>query len=467
MNRARVYSWGIMGNIIPQFIYLIATMILSRILSPEDFGTIGVLTIFLIIAQTLTDSGLGGSLIKEERLSNVDCSTISVFNISVSVVLYLLIFISSDFIETYFNIKGLSNVTRILCIVFIINSFSLVPKSLMMKQLKFKELFYTYTISVLLAAFFSIILAFLSFGVYALVAYQLIYSLCVLICSLMYTKYTFSFSFSKESFIRLMPFGVFTTLSNVIDSVYDNLLSVIIGRYVGVQDVGFFTQAKKIEEVPCKSLVTAINGVVFPILTRLSSDQIKFYNEASIILRIIMLIISPLLLFIAVFSKEIISLLFGAQWDNASWYLSVLMIAGIFLVLESLNRNFIKSYGNVRQLFYLTVLKRLIGIVILLSSIWISVNYLLYAYVISSIIAYICNCILFSKIMSVSFFRQLWQDIRNVLPAIAFSLLMIVMTIILNNTAIIIGLSVAFLCSYYAIIAILNKDILLYLKNQN
>lgn len=463
MNRARVYSWGIMGNIIPQFIYLIATMILSRILSPEDFGTIGVLTIFLIIAQTLTDSGLGGSLIKEERLSNVDCSTISVFNISVSVVLYLLIFISSDFIETYFNIKGLSNVTRILCIVFIINSFSLVPKSLMMKQLKFKELFYTYTISVLLAAFFSIILAFLSFGVYALVAYQLIYSLCVLICSLLYTKYTFSFSFSKESFIRLMPFGVFTTLSNVIDSVYDNLLSVIIGRYVGVQDVGYFTQAKRVEEVPCKSLVTAINGVVFPILTRITNKP-QFYNEANIILRIIMLIISPLLLLIAIFSKEVIWFLFGEQWIDASWYLSILMIAGLFLILESLNRNFIKSYGNVRQLFYITILKRIMGIAILLGSIFFSVDYLLYAYVVSTAIAYICNCILFSRIFSVSIFRQIWLDIRNIIPAIAFVLLLIFMRIIFNSTAIIIVSSAVLLIIYYFLIIKYNTDILPYLK---
>ena len=227
MQHTEKYIWALVGRFLPLFIYLVTTMILARFLTPDDFGKVGVLSIFFVVANALMDAGLGGSLIKEPKLSRIDCSTILVFNITVSHFLYFLLFFFAGTIERYLNIEGLSLIVRVLCLIFVINSWGLVPRSLLTKKLQFRELTIINVVSVLVAAISSVVLAALKCGVYALVAYQLINGALSVLLSFVYSKYRVSFMFSKDSFKRLISFGVFTSLATTIDSIYENIITFL------------------------------------------------------------------------------------------------------------------------------------------------------------------------------------------------------------------------------------------------
>lgn len=417
MRNKSAYIWGLTGRIVPQSLYLVTTFVLARVLNPEDFGQIGILIIFTSIAQILLDSGLGGSLIKEKEITKLDCSTIFVFNLIVSVSAYCLIFTLSPLIEKYYQIKDLSTVCRTLCLVFVINAFGQIPQTLLFRELKFKQLTISSIYSVFIGSIIAILCAYLfKLGVYSLVAYQIIQATCFVSLNFYTSKFCISLKFSKSSFKRLFSFGFYTTITNIIDSTYENLIVSLFGKYIGINQAGYLSQAKKIETASCNALVATINSVSFPILTRLKETPYNFICEANTLFKTVSLLVLPPILSIALFSNEIISFLFGDNWIKAAPYLRILMWAGSIFILESVIRNYIKSLCEVRKLLFTTIIKRLLGLIIIVISIFKTPDNLLYAYLIGVIIGFIANLICYVRIQKISIFdysiiilKSIWQ----------------------------------------------------------
>ena len=272
MKNKTAYIWGLIGRFAPQVIYLATTMILARFLTPDDFGQIGVLSVIFTVAYVLMDSGLGGSLIKEKDISDIDCSSIAFFNLCISVSIYALLFLLSDTLETYFEVEGLSNVIRVLGLVFPITAFGIVPRALLNRNLQFKKVSENLILAVILAATVSIIIAILGGGVYALVSYQLANNLIIVILNSIALKYHFSIKFSLSSLKRLLPFGITTSIITVVDTVYENILTTFTGKYMNIQEAGYLYQAKRLEESLTQSIATTIGSVSFPIMTRLKNS---------------------------------------------------------------------------------------------------------------------------------------------------------------------------------------------------
>ena len=468
MKNKKEYLWALVGKFIPQSIYLVTTMILARFLSPDDFGMIGVLAIFFTVSTVLMDSGLGGSLVKEKNISKIDCSTIFVFNLFVSHLLYLFLFVFSDNIESYFAKEGLSEVVKLSSLVLVINSWGLVSKSILQRDLKFREISNITIISVVIASLCSIILGINGCGVYALVGYQLINALVHVVLMLIKSNFVISFRFCTYSFKKLIPFGLYTTLTNIIDTIYENMITTLFGKYFSLQQAGFLYQAKKIEEVPSHSIIVTINSVSFPILTRLKDSPDEFKSEANNIFVSVTALIIPLLLTISLFSRPIITFLYGEKWGDASPYLSILMFAGIFILVENVNRNFIKSLGKVNKLFRYTIIKRLLGITIILMTIFIVPEYVLYAYIISSFLGYIINNYVYSKLINQSKLENLFTLFKILIPNIIYYTIM--NSIIQHTTHLIIQIMIACLLFFfyvYLICPLLGFDRLSFLKFLN
>lgn len=399
MRNVSAYIWSFTGRFGSQLLYLITSMVLARILTPEDFGMIGVLSVVFSVATTLIDSGLAGALMLEKELTKKNLGTIFVFNLVVSVVLYLCLFFSAPLIEDFYQTDGLAPLSRILGLVFIINAIGIVPHSTLTYHLRFKELSLTTLAGVVIASSVSILLASLGIGVYALVAYQLISALVkTIVCNLI-CHYHITICFDLESFKRMWRFGIFTTITSIIDSIYQNLISAIFGKYVSIAEAGYVSQAKKLEETSSSTLITTINSTTFPILSKLKDDKERFVFESKNLIQKVPLIIAPILLLLCVYSHEVISIVYGKEWIAAAPYLSYLTIAGFFMMVESINRSFIKSLGKVEQLFNYTIAKRFVGVTIMLvcAMLW-SVEMILVGFIISSFIGYIVNSFLYSKI---------------------------------------------------------------------
>ena len=406
MNHKKDYAWGLLGKFVPEGIYLVTTMVLARMLTPDDFGVIGVISIIFTVANTLTDAGLGGSLIKEKNLSNIDCSSIFYFNTVVSVILYIIIFFSANLIETYYNVDGLANVIRAISLTFVFNSFAMVPKSLLAKDIQFKKLFKISLYSVCVASVASILLAFLGAKVYAIVGYRLILTLVTAIGAISYSKFHLSFRFSIDSLKRLLPFGIFTTLSSVVDSIYENLLAAIFGKTSGMGNTGYFYQAKKTIDALQITITSTIGQVAFPVLSRINGNAEAFEKETISLLRFVVLLFTPILIFASVFSKEIVVLMYGSQWAESGIYLKLLIYAAIFMVMENLNRTFIKSLGKGQPILYVSLIKRSIGILVIFVTFYFYSAYLVHAYIASAFLGFVINQLAYSYLSRTSFIRS-------------------------------------------------------------
>jgi O-antigen/teichoic acid export membrane protein len=268
MNNTSGYIWNFLSRFGGQFIFLVANIVLARMLDPEDFGMVGVLSIIFLVANTLAESGLGGALIIEKEIRKEDCATIFIFNLCVSLTLYFFIFLFANKIESFYHIEGLGLIARCLGIVFVINALGVVPRTILAFQLRFKELCLLNIISSFLGAFVAIILAYSHFEVFSLVYYQIITAVIMTIGSIIVTRYSFPLNGSFESFKRLFSFGFYTTASGVVNTIYENLLTAIYGKFVNVGIAGFFSQAKKIEEASSQAFLAAVNNTTFPVLAK-------------------------------------------------------------------------------------------------------------------------------------------------------------------------------------------------------
>lgn len=417
MRNKRAYIWGLCSKIVPSAIQLIANMILARLLSPSDFGTIGVLTIIFTLANVLVDSGLGGSLIKEELISKRDCSTIGSFSLGISVILYLCLYVGAPNIEQYFNIPDLTLIIRLLSLTFIISAIGLVPKTILVRNLRFGTLCLITIMGALGASLVSIIMAISNLGVFSLVAFQLVNVLVTTIIALGVTRYSVSLYFSLKSFKRLISFGLFTTITSVIDTIYENLLTTLIGKYINVAQAGYLFQAKRLEEAMTTSVALTITNVSFPIMTKLKEDISQFKVEAISLMRTVVLLIFPLLFTVILFSELLVTFILGKEWLPAAFYLSVLMWAGMILIIESLLRSFIKSLCAVKELMYITLFKRALGIFIIVSTLIITPRLAIYGYVISCFIGLLANIYIYSVVIKTSIIVIWGTIIKIVIPA--------------------------------------------------
>lgn len=424
MQNKTAYIWGLLSRFAPQAIYLGTTMMLARFLTPDDFGQIGVLSVIFVVANVLLDAGLGGSLVKEKEITDVDCSSIFIFNIFVSLFIYALLFFSSNTLEKFFGIEGLSAVICTISLVFPFSALGIVPKALLNRKLQFRLAFYNSLIGVIVGSAISILVAIYGGGVYALVAYQVITVAVTGIANYISSRYKFVVKFSMNSLARMLPFGIYTTIISVVDTVYENIMTSLVGKYMNVQQAGYLYQAKRIEETMTLSLTTTINTVSFPILTRLKEDKSKFINEADATFKTITCLIFPLLFCVASFAKPIILLLFGNQWIESAPYLEALIFAGIFIIAESLIRNFIKSLCNVWQLLYVTLAKRIICVLILFGALLISPKNIIYAYIFTSFIGYIANLFLYNHLIGANVYYSICKFILYTLPSVVMYIIM-------------------------------------------
>ena len=413
MHSLGSYIWNFISKFGAQVLWLVTNMVLARYLAPSEFGKVGVLSLVFMVANTLSEAGLGGALIIQKTIKKEDCSTIFTFNMAISLFLYVLILGFSGFIENFYNVQGLAKITRILSMVFVINALACVPRTILCYRLQFKELCIITLVSVIISSVVSIVLAVYNYGVYALVAYQIILAFLQFVGVCIVSKYQFSIAFHWQSFKSLFSFGFFTTVCGVVDTVYENLLAAIYGKGLNMTQAGYLSQAKRIEDASTQALLSSVNNTAFPILAKFKDDIHGFHQESTTILKVIPLFVFPVLVVLMVFSKEVILLLFGEQWLEAAHYLSLLLVAGMFMVLDSITRNFIKSLGKVKDLLNATIIKRTIAIIIVLICAFVSLDLILYGYILGSIVGLFINLIAYHRVSSRKFGAILYDSVRS------------------------------------------------------
>lgn len=390
------FKKGLIWSLIGQFGYLIVTLItnivLARLLSPKEFGVMAVATFFIAIAKVLTESGLSGALIRKKDSTEVDNSTIFLFNLIVSVGLYVILYVCSPAIEVYYEIESLSLYLRVLGLILIINSFQIIQNVRLIKELQYKKISSYSLISVLIASFFAVGIGFMGFGVWALIILQLLNALILTFIYWFKEKGLSIYKFSRQSFKELYSFGLFTTFSSLLNTGFDNLYQLILGKYFSLGQTGYYFQAKKLSEIPIGMIKSTTLGVVFSALSNLQDNKEKFDQMYHNVVRIFTVIVGIICLIIFLYSKEILFILYGKKWIGADFYLKLLALSSFFYMQEMFNRILFKVFNQTHKIFILEIINKLInGISIVFGVYYKSIEILMYGYLFSCIFSYFIN----------------------------------------------------------------------------
>ena len=355
-----VQKFGTMG------ISFISNIVLARLLSPNDYGCIGLLAIFIVVAETFINGGFGAALIQKKNPTKEDYSTVFYWNIIVAILLYAILFCLAPYVAHFYKIPLLSSVLRVQSVILLIHALSIVQLNLLRKQLKFRKLSIIQIGATTFSVIVAIILAYQDCGVWTLVIQQLLAALVVTLSLWMTTEWKPIICFSMQSFKSLFGYGSFLLLSNILNDICDNLQGLIIGRKFSAIDMGFYTQARKLETIPTTSISQVVNLVAFPVYSRFQDDKEKLHNIVRKSLRMMNFLNLPLMILLIVIAEDLIVLLFSDKWTESIPYFRVLCISGLVNCVQSINYQVVCAVGKSRTIFRWNIFKRIAGIVAIL-----------------------------------------------------------------------------------------------------
>lgn len=392
--------WSVIGQFLTLFIAFITNIWLARILSPEEFGQIGIVMFFITIMSVLTESGLGGALVRNKNATITDYSTVFFTNMLFSVAIYSIIVICSYPIATYYNDSSLKVLLLVSSLVVIINSLQISQDAKLVSDLRFKQKYIYKFIATIISSLVGIVMAYNQYGVWALIIIQLLNSMIYGLCLWTFEKIFLKLTFSAESFKNVFSFGIYTTISSLFNSFFDNIYQLILAKYFSVIQTGNYYQAKRIQDVPGGILNVLSQGVIFSSLSKLQDDRKEFHKVYIIICKIFAIILGLMSLLFYLYSKDIILILFGEKWIGAVFYMQVLTIASFFYMQETFNRVVFKIFNKTKFILYCDLVKKLVqSISIIIAVYYKSLELLIFGFVLSSILGYTLNFLVSRKII--------------------------------------------------------------------
>ena len=421
--------WSSIERFSVQGINFIVMIIMARILTPEDYGIVGMITVFIAVSQTLVDSGFSQALIRKQDRTQIDNSTVFWFNLAVSVLLYILLFFCAPYISDFYEVPLLTPITRIISLSIIINAFALVQRSMYTVNVDFKTQTKASLSGVIVGGGLGIGLAYGGFGVWSIVWCQLATFSVQTIGLWILAKWSPGFIFSWVSFKDLFGFGSKLALSAIIETLYQNSYLFVIGKVFKADDLGYYTRANQFASFPSSNITIILQRVTYPVLCSIQNDIEKITDVYIKFLRLSAFIIFPLMIGLAALAQPIVLVFLGEKWDFAAILLSILSFALMWYPVHSINLNLLQVFGRSDLFLKLEIWKKIIGIAILCATIPLGLNWMCWGLVASSIIALVINSYYSGKLIGVGFFKQM----RELLPILFYSMIM-GGTVLLVNT---------------------------------
>ena len=410
--------WSSVERFSVQGIQFVVMIVMARILTPADYGLVGMLAIFISIAQCLIDSGFPQALIRKQDRTEIDNSTVFYFNIAVGFALYAILFFCSPLIAKFYNEPSLTILTRVICLSVIINSLVVVQRALFTINLDFK----TQAKASLSGAFASgavgITMAYTGFGVWAIVAHQLTNLTVVSVLLWIFSKWRPRWKYSWKSFRELFSFGSKLALSGLLDTLYRNIYLIVIGKIFKASDLGYYTRAHQFAEFPSSNLTGILQRVTFPVLCTIQDDDERLRNVYRRFLRVSAFVIFPLMMGLAGVAHPFIDAILGEKWAFSATLLQILCFSMMWYPIHAINLNLLQVKGRSDLFLKLEIYKKIIGVVILCITIPMGLVAMCYGQIASSIICLIINTRYTGKLIQVGFLRQM----RDLTPILLYSL---------------------------------------------
>jgi teichuronic acid exporter len=417
---AKNILWSAIERFSVQGVQFFLTIIIARLVAPEDYGLIAMLAIFLAIAQSFIDSGFSNALIQNQVRSETDCSTVFFFNIFIALVFYFILYFISPAIANFYERPILRDLTRLVSLSIIISSFSNVHLAINIIAHDFKTQAKSSLLSILISGILGIILAYNGYGVWALVIQSLTNQLLFTIFLWKFTKWHPILVFSRKSFKTLFSFGSRLLVSGLLHTIYMNLYSIIIGKLYSASKVGYFNQANTLSNFLSINITNILTRAVYPIQCELQNDKEKLKIVLIQYKRITIFIIFPLLVGVYVLSEPLIHILLTDKWMPSVNLLKILCVANIFYPLMVLNNNILNVVGRSDLFLKAEIVKKILGISILLSTMHFGLTFLCIGLVIYNFFDLIIIIFFVKKVINISY----KEEFANIMPTLSITIIM-------------------------------------------
>lgn len=410
--------WRFMERAGAQIVQFVVSIILARILSPNDYGTVALIVVIANIFQVFVDSGLGNALIQKKDADDIDFSSVFCLNICFCILLYIILYFSAPLVALFYGNPQLTSLTRVLCLTVVISGVKNVQQAYISRTLQFKKFFFATLVGTVSSALIGIYMAYSGYGVWSLVIQRVANLGIGTVMLWIMVKWRPQLCFSFHRIKTLFGFGWKLMVSSLIDTVYVNLRQIFIGKLYSEKDLAYYNQGNQYPNVLANMLNTSIDGVIFPVMSQEQNDKIRLKNMARRSIKTATFILAPVMIGIAAVGPNLIHIFLTDKWMPSLPYLRIFCISYMFYPIHTANLTAINAQGRSDIFLKLEVVKKTIGVIVIL----ISLNYGILAIAIGELIVSFLGQIINSwpnkKLLRYSYFEQLSDIFPNIIQAL-------------------------------------------------
>lgn len=416
------FVWRFAERCGAQLVTFIVSIVLARILSPEDYGIISLVTVFIAILQVFVDSGLGTALIQKKNADDLDFSSVFYFNFSVCLVLYVFMFIAAPYIAKFYDDSTLIPIIRVLSLTIVIAGIKGIQQAYVSKNMLFKRFFFSTIGGTIFSAILGITMAYAGCGVWSLVAQQLsntAIDTLILWCTV---KWRPKRIFSLDRLKTLFSFGWKLLASSLLDTVYNNLRNLIIGKMYSSADLAFYNQGDKFPKVIVTNINTSIDSVLLPTMSNAQDDKKRVKQMTRRAIKTSTYVMAPLMMGLAFCAEPIVRVVLTDKWLPCVPFLRIFCITYMFWPVHTANLNAINAMGRSDWFLKLEIIKKIMGMTILLSTMWFGVMAMAYSLLLSSVLSQIINSWPNRKLLNYGYLEQVRDFAPGILLAVGMGI---------------------------------------------
>lgn len=460
------FLWKFGERISAQFVTLFVSIILARLLSPSDYGAIALVTVFITIANVFVVNGFGSSLIQKKNADNLDFSSVFYVNILFSLFLYAILFVLSPYVASFYNMDILCPVMRVLSIRIPIAAINSIQQAYVSRNMMFKKFFFSTLFGTLLSGIVGCVMAYMGFGIWSLVGQYLTNTTVDTIVLWITVKWRPEFIFSFSRVKVLLSYGWKLLLSGLLDTGYQQLRSLIIGKKYTSSDLAYYNQGQKYPELVVVNINTSISSVLFPTISQIQDDIEKVKNMTRRAIKVSSFIMWPLMVGLMIVANPLISVMLTDKWLSCVPYLQIACFTYGFWPIHTANLEALKAIGRSDLFLKLEVCKKIIGITALL----ISMNFGVLAIALSGIVTTIISCFINAypntKILKYSYKEQFKDILSNMVVALLMGFIIYpIKFLIVNKILLILMQIIAGIIMYFTFSIVFKLDSFYYIIN--
>ncbi|MFR8314575.1 lipopolysaccharide biosynthesis protein [Eubacterium ventriosum] len=414
------FIWRFAERCGAQGVSFIVSIVLARLLEPSVYGTIALVTVFTTILQVFVDSGLGTALIQKKDADDLDFSSVFYFNFTVCLVLYFGMFVSAPYIAKFYGDETLVPVIKVISLTLVISGVKNIQQAYVSRNMLFKRFFFSTIGGTIASAFVGIFMAYIGMGVWALVAQQLSNATIDTIILWVTVKWKPKRMFSWKRLKELLSYGWKLLVSALLETVYNNLRNLVIGKLYSSADLAYYNQGDKFPKLIVININTSIDSVLLPTMASAQDDSARVKNMTRRAIKTSTYIMAPLMIGLAFCANTIVELVLTEKWLPCVPFLQIFCITYMFYPVHTANLNAIKAMGKSDIFLKLEIIKKIVGMALLLSTMWFGVMAMAYSLLVSCVLNQIINSWPNKKLLNYGYLEQL----KDILPGILLALFM-------------------------------------------